>query len=338
METSSLIRKPRVDDKQVQELALGMWVYPTVLAAYQLGLFRALERKSHTPSEVAQALGIEARPAEALLAASASLGLLSAKNGRYALSNIGEDYLSERSPTFFGPFLDLMIASQPLCCADVIKKAVTTNSPQAPATSEMYRSPEQAAAFYKAMHAHSIAEAIEWPKQVDLSQHQTLLDIGGGSGVHSIGAAINWPKLSAIVFDLPNACDAADSNIAKYRLSERVRTQRGSMWEDPYPQADVHLYSLVFPDWPRDKCLDLARKSFAALKSKDRIILHEMLFDDDRSGPVPTAGFNVMMLIFTHGRFHSGPELAQILSDAGFTQVEVKRTSGYWGIVSGVKP
>jgi hypothetical protein len=160
-------------------------VYSTVLAAYQLGLFRELNGKPSTPREVAKSLGIEERPAETLLVASASLGLLSVKCGRYALSATGEDYLSERSTTFFGPFLDLMIASQPLCSAEVIKKAVTTNSPQAPATSEMYRSPEQAAAFYKAMHAHSIAEAIEWPTHVDLSQHQILLDVGGGSGVHT---------------------------------------------------------------------------------------------------------------------------------------------------------
>jgi hypothetical protein len=338
MKTPASIRKPRSDDKRIQDLALGMWVYPTVLAAYQLGLFRTLDGRASSSSEVARALGIEERPAQAMPAACASLGLLSTENGRIALSTAAEDYLSERSPTCAGPFLDLVLALQPLCSAEVIKKAITTNLPQAPSTAEMYRSLEQAAAFYQGMHAHSIGEALEWPKHVDLSQHRVLLDIGGGSAVHSIGAAINWPKLNATVFDLPTACDAADSNIAKYRLQARVKTQPGSMWDDAYPAADAHLYSLVFPDWPREKCLELARKSYTALEKKGRIILHEMLFDEDRSGPAATAGFNVMMLIFTHGEFHTASELAQILTEAGFSRVEVKRTSGYWGIVTGIKP
>lgn len=70
------------------------------------------------------------------------------------------------------PFLDLVLALQPLCSAEVIKKAITTSSPQAPSTAKIYRSPEQAAAFYGAMHAHGIGEALEWPKHADLSQHR----------------------------------------------------------------------------------------------------------------------------------------------------------------------
>lgn len=110
MESSDSARKPRVDDKRVQDLALGMWMYPTVLAAYQPGLFRALDGKPRTPSGLAPALGIEERLAQAMLAACASLGLLSTANGRMALSTAAQDYLSERNPAYVGPFLDLVLA------------------------------------------------------------------------------------------------------------------------------------------------------------------------------------------------------------------------------------
>ena len=257
---SVAIPKPRTDDRALQELVMGMWAYPAVLLAHQLGLFSILDENPRTPMEVARVLGIEQRPAEALLAASASLGLLRTEKGRYALTPMAEDYLLARSPTYFGLFLDLTIAGDSACSFENVKKAVLTNSPQVAPTSEMYRSPEHARAFYRGMYGHSIAAALEWPGHVDLSGSQVLLDIGGGSGVHSIGAALKWPNLRAVVFDLPNACAAADEYVATHGLQQRVQTQVGDMWQDPFPAADVHLYSLVLPDWPLEKCRTAPQK------------------------------------------------------------------------------
>jgi hypothetical protein len=336
--TFEAIRRLCTDDRALQELVMGMWAYPAVLLAHQLGLFSILDENPRTPMEVARALGIEPRPAEALLTASASLGLLRTEQGRYGLTPMAEDYLLARSPTYFGPFLDLIIAANPACSFENVKKAVLTNSPQVSPTSAMYRSPEPARAFYRGMYGHSIAAALEWPGHVDLSGSQVLLDIGGGSGVHSIGAALKWPNLRAVVFDLPNACAAADEYVATHGLQQRVQTQAGDMWQDPFPAADVHLYSLVFPDWPLEKCRALLRKSFDTLRPGNRIIIHEMLYSDDKTGPLPPAGFSVMMLVLTSGQFYSGRELSDMLTDTGFRQVEVKPTFGYWGIVTGRKP
>jgi hypothetical protein len=44
------------------------------------------------------------------------------------------------------------------------------------------------------------------------------------------------------------------------------------------------------------------------------------------------------MLLWTEGKQYSGSELAAMLVEAGFTDVEVKPTFGYWGIVTGRKP
>jgi hypothetical protein len=265
------------DDRALQELVMGMWAYPAVLLAHQLGLFSILDENPRTPMEVARALGIEPRPAEALLTASASLGLLRTEQGRYGLTPMAEDYLLARSPTYFGPFLDLIIAANPACSFENVKKAVLTNSPQVSPTSAMYRSPE-------------------------------------------------------------HACAAADEYVATHGLQQRVQTQAGDMWQDPFPAADVHLYSLVFPDWPVEKCRALLRKSFDTLRPGNRIIIHEMLYSDDKTGPLPPAGFSVMMLVLTSGQFYSGRELSDMLTDTGFRQVEVKPTFGYWGIVTGRKP
>ena len=80
-----------------------------------------------------------------------------------------------------------------------------------------------------------------------------------------------------------------------------------------------------------------ARKSFDSLPVAGRIILHEMLFNDDLTGPFSVAAFNVAMLAGMPGQQYSGREITQILQEVGFTNIEVRPTFGYWSIVTGVK-
>jgi hypothetical protein len=44
------------------------------------------------------------------------------------------------------------------------------------------------------------------------------------------------------------------------------------------------------------------------------------------------------MLLGTEGEEYSGRELSAMLTETGFTDVEVKPTWGYWSIVTGRKP
>ena len=54
---------------------------------------------------------LAARPAEALVSACASLGLLTVTDGRYSLTPVSEDYLVEGGPAYFGSFFDVSIAN-----------------------------------------------------------------------------------------------------------------------------------------------------------------------------------------------------------------------------------
>ena len=69
-----------------------------------------------------------------------------------------------------------------------------------------------------------------------------------------------------------------------------------------------------------------------------RIIVHEILFNEERTGPFAVAAFNVAMLIAMQGQQYSGKEITAMLTEAGFTDIEVKPTFGYWSIVTGRKP
>ena len=133
-------------------------------------------------------------------------------------------------------------------------------------------------------------------------------------------------------------CEVAEQFIAEHGLTGRIGTHVLDMWADPFPPADLHFYSMIYHDWPPPKCRVLTRRSFDALPPGGRLIVHELLLDDERPGPVAVAAYSVAMLLWTEGQQYSGRELAAMLAEVGFADVEVKRTFGYWGLVTGRKP
>ena len=192
--------------------------------------------------------------------------------------------------------------------------------------------------FTRTMHSTSMGPALAWPEVVDLSGGEVMLDVGGGSGAHSIGAALKFPHLQGIVFDAAPVCEVAAEFIADYGLQTRIRTCAGDMWTDPFPPADVHFYSMIYHDWTPEKCRFLSRKSFESLRPGGHILIHEMLYNDEKTGPFPVAAFSMIMLGWTEGEQYSGKEISEMLGEAGFRNIQVKATFGYWGIVTAQKP
>ena len=292
--------------------------------------------------EVCEALSIKRRPAAAILTAATVLGFLQLRDGCYALTAVAEDYLLESSPTYFGFFWDMMIDNAQVYSFASLEKAVRTDAAQAYGGGDIFESHEAQAAlardFTRGMHSISMAAALAWPAAIDLSQHRVLLDVGGGSGAHAIGALVQWPYLQALIFDLAPVCEVAAEFSARHGLEDRIRTHPGDMWHDPFPRADLHLYSNVLCDWPPAKCRWLIQKSFESLELGGRIIIHDKLYNDDKTGPFGIAAFSMMMLAWTEGQPYSGGELSTILAEVGFTDVAWKPVFGYNGIVTGRKP
>ena len=105
------IRRPRMDDRRLLDIELGIVGYMGILIAHKLKLFSRLGQAPCTLAEVCQALQIARRPAEALLNLSKSLGLVQKRGEQYTLSPLAEDCLLETSPTYFGGVLDLDLAA-----------------------------------------------------------------------------------------------------------------------------------------------------------------------------------------------------------------------------------
>jgi len=330
------------DDRRLWDVVLGIYGYPALLLAHKLDVFSLLADGALTLAAICERLNIKKRPAEAILTTATALGFLSLQDEHYSLTAVAEHYLLKKSPNYFGFFWDLMIDNDQVYSFASLKKAILTDTPQVYGGSGIYKShddqAEQVRRFSRGMYSFSITSAYYWPDAVDLSRHRMMLDIGGSSGAHSIGAVSKLPDLQTVVFDFPRVCEVAREFIAQHGLENRIQTCEGDMWSDPLPSADLHFYSSVYNDWRPEKCNFLTAKSFNSLPSGGRIIIHGILYNDEKTGPFAAAAFSMLMMGWTEGRSYSAAELSTMLADAGFCDIQIHPTFGYYSIVTGLKP
>jgi hypothetical protein len=331
---------PTIDDRQIWDLWLSQYELPLVLAADELDVFGMLAERPSTAAEMQQRLAVPMRSALALLGALAACGFLVKHGDRFHLTDLARTYLLKSSEFYWVPMLNgVRVAGSTRTLLDALR---TENlGPDDPTTRRWERgemSPDDAQASNQRFHSHSMPAAVGLARNNDFSGVHRLLDVAGGSGCYSIQLALRHPHLRCTVADLPVVAADTRKYIERYCCGDRVDTFSFNMFDDAWPSGyDAIFFSNVFHDWDPQRIDELARRSFDALPSGGRIFLHEMLLDDSRTGPKQTALFSVMMLN-TRGKQFSVVELADVLGRAGFVQLTVNHSYGYYSLLRAARP
>jgi acetylserotonin N-methyltransferase len=139
------------------------------------------------------------------------------------------------------------------------------------------------------------------------------------------------------VADLPAVAEDARSYIQRYNLQTRVDTLGFNMFDDPWPSGyDAVLLTNVLHDWDPARRRELIESAYNALPGGGRLYIHEILLNDAEDGPLGAALFSVMML-GTRGKQLSFRELDEIARQAGFAEVSVRHTYGYYSLVTATR-
>jgi cyclopropane fatty-acyl-phospholipid synthase-like methyltransferase len=332
---------PACDDRRIWDLWLGFYQLPTVAVADALGVFAAVAQGPSTNEELARRLGLQPRETEAMTGVLVSLDLLARLEGRLYLTPLSREYLLPGGPYYWGGFMERVRAT-PVSCAALVEALRRGSAGDRGHASTLWEAPEPDAArlqaFTRAMHSHSFALAMSAVDRLGLKDARRMLDAGGGSGSFSIAAALRHPALRCTVMDLAPVCEVAMEYAARYGVEHRVETRSVDMFSGTWPREhDTVFFNDIFHDWDTDRCLRLARSSHDALPSGGRILVHEMLLSDDGDGPLPAAVYSMAMVFATRGKQRSAAELRAILEEAGFVDVALLPTAGYYSLVSGRK-
>lgn len=174
-------------------------------------------------------------------------------------------------------------------------------------------------------------------KQVHFG-NETLLDVGGGTGIYSVACLRQFPSLKAIVFDRPEVLKVAVEFATQYGVADRLTCHPGDMFADPLPPADAILLSNVLHDWDVAECERLVHRCAGALRSGGRLLIHDVFLNDELDGPLPVALYSASLFSLTEGRAYSRREYGNWLSAAGLVPGDLAPTLIHCGVLTATKP
>ncbi|MGC5663464.1 methyltransferase [Micromonospora sp. WMMD723] len=313
----------------LMHLVAGVWGFKTLAVGVEFGLFTRLAGgRTVTVAEAAVEFGLDERPADLLLSASASLGLLDKAGDGYRNSALAEQFLVEGRPYYFGAqvrYSDLRTYLPWHRVGEALRgNRPLTWDPQQQDSLFDTTDPELVAQFWDAMFATSRFTARALADAYDFGAHRRLLDVGGGAGAFPIEFCLRLPELRATILDLPHVCVRAGERIAEAGLTDRIGTVAGDFLADPaLPDGhDVILLSMILHDWDEPTNRALLARCHAALPPGGVIVISELLLNDERTGPPEAALMGMNMLVETEGgKNYSGAEYRRWLTDAGFVDV-----------------
>jgi len=319
------------DPDDVLELFLGFWIARTVMAAVELGVFEALgdeEAPEGLSLEEAQAtLGLAARPARALLDTCVATRLLEKADGRYRNAPLAARFLAAGSEYSVRNY----VLDERWCWPawGRLEEALRADHQLLPEDAEGYHAfPEDF--FLDFLHGHSLAMGERLAAAVDLGGATRLMDVGGGSGAVSIALCRAFPDLEAVVVDQPAVAARAAVHVEDAGLANRITIRPANLFEDGLPPGcDVAVLANVLHDFSPERAQEILRRVHDALPHGGRLLILEIVPDDERRGPPLAVAFSVAMIVHTAGGdAHTVAQYRQWLQAAGFGAVTVTPVAG----------
>lgn len=304
----------------------GYWEARAILTGVELGVFPAIGRRKLSAASVAKRLSTDPRATGLLLDALAGQGVLVKTGESYAIAPPLVDSLTD------GPASSLAMMRHHAALWNNwsrLTDAVRTGKP-VQRKSSFQRSPEEAAAFTRAMRDGARRLAPMVAEEVDLSGRRRLLDLGGGPGVYAAAFAERNPELAVTVVDLPNVV-AEGSRLARGygAVRKRVAWHAADITSDPLPEgADAAFLSHVIHGMPEDRIRNLFARVAAALPPKGLFVVRDFFLSPDGTQPAPASLFSLNMLVNTRGgRSYTARETEGWLREAGFRAVRHRRSA-----------
>jgi hypothetical protein len=304
---------------ELLELSGHFWQTCTLHAAVKLDLFTTIGQTPMAAAAVSERVNASRDGIERLLNALAAMGLLEKKEDRYACPASVLRLLAKDSLNYIGHIIlhhhHLMESWARL---DQSVRSGRANREQSSFSREEWRE-----SFLMGMFNLAMAIAPRVADAIDLSDRRRLLDLGGGPGTYAIHFCLKNPALSAAVFDLPTTRPFAEKTIAGFHLENRVTFAPGDYHSDDIPgRYDVAWLSHILHAESPEFCLNIIRKTVAALEPGGTIFIHEFILNDQRDGPLFPALFSLNMLLGTEsGRAYAAADLSGMLATAGVRDI-----------------
>jgi len=344
MSRLDLTRVPSTDPTFIYRQRDGLYGVDLLTAAVaRLDFFTWLSKNPSDLAGVCAGCGFQERPTDVMLTLFTAMGLVENRSGKFHVSASAAEHLTSGSPFNLAPYY-ASLKERPIAkdYESVLRTGKTANwsgLKDEKAWAQAMETEPFASQFTAAMDCRGLYLGPAMAKAIDAKGFTKLLDIGGGSGIYSCAITCNHSHLRATVLDKSPVDKIARKNIADRGYSDRVEVVAGDMFiAGSLPtDCDLHLFSNVLHDWDFAEVRNLLAHSFAALKPGGMLIVHDAHINEDKSGPLPVAQYSSLLMHSTEGKCYSLGEMRDLLTEAGFTDMQYQPTAADRSIVTARK-
>jgi hypothetical protein len=302
---------------RLSALVDGYLTTQLLYVAAELGLADAIGGEDRDAAGLAAEVGADPAVLGRVLRGLAAAGVLDERPGRrFALTAVGEllragdprsmlGAVLARGRLYYGALAGLLTATR----AGGTPFEITNG---APFFAHLAAHPAQEAAFQESMTARSRREAAAVVAACDFSRFDTLVDVGGGSGLLLTAILEAAPGLSGTLFDRPEV-------VARAALPG----VGGDFFTAVPAGADAYLLSRVVHDWDDDEAVTILRTCHRAMPGDATLLLVEALLPERAVDDPAAVRMDLHMLTLLHGRERTRAEYAALLDAAGFRLAKV---------------
>jgi hypothetical protein len=311
---------------QLLRLMDGFVITQLLYVASQLGVAEALKDGPRTGQEVAEAVGADAAAMTRVLRGLALEDVVSERDGRFALTQIGAflpamaGVLRVRGELYYHGAEGLL---------DALKEGGTAFERMygAPFFAHLAQHAAHEAAFDASMAGRSHQEASAVVAAYDFTRFQTLVDVGGGRGV-LLGAVLNAaPDLRGTLVDRPAAVAAA-----RAALGDRAECVDGDFFEGVPADADAYVLSRILHDWHDAEARRILAVCREAMRPDATLLIIDAILPERAKDEPGAIRMDLHMLLLFGARERTEAEFRTLLAETGFTLQRVIPTGSPAGL------
>jgi len=303
---------------QLMKVSGSYWQTCALHTGVKLDLFTMMDEQTLTAKKLARESSLDEEALSRLLNALAAMHLIEKIGDEYRNTPAAARFLSKNSKSYTG----YMIKHHHALMDSWVRMAESVQSGQPNRNRSSY-SEEDRESFLMGMFNAGMHTAPALAREIDLSDRQTLIDIGGGPGTFAIHFCLENPQLKATIYDLPATRPFAEKTIQKFGLADRIRFVAGNYVEEPIEGSfDVAWLSHILHAEGPENCRAILKKAVSALNPGGLIAIHEFILNDNMDGPLFAALFSINMLLGTQsGQSYSETELTEMMKSAGVKNI-----------------
>lgn len=307
--------------------------------ALQLRVFSHIASGQGTAQEVAQAAGASERGMRMLLDALVGFQLLGKTGERYELTPLAAQYLVRDEPDYVG---GMMESERFFEAWSHLTDVVRTGKP--PHRIEAQEAAEQ---FFpilvRSLHVVNREPAHRAAQALGAGTSHTgmkVVDVACGSGVWGIAIAEADREAHVTAQDFPGMFETTREYLKRHGVEDRYDFLPGDLKQVDFgvERFDLALLGNIVHSEGERSSRDLFKRLHAGLRPGGRIVIVDMVPNDERTGPPFALLFALNMLINTEeGGTYTMSEYTRWLNDAGFGRVEAVDLGTHSPLIIGIK-